>query len=241
MTHLLDAARVRARRLELGLSERQLSAVTGLGQAVVRGIEAGTNHKDLTLGDLTRLAAALTMDVTQLLTAAGPPPSGDDMQDSGPAAADLARVGALLYEVNRLIPVESLAVTAGLTLAQTHAVLGELDVRLRTIGLRVHRLGNTVRVSAEVDAVDAETLRRTWRAHLGRRGLDIGQVHTLHQVCTGRRNKTLTNDQQVTVNQLTNAGLLTCTSSGGAELSADVRYSLLLDEPSANHPPQESS
>lgn len=215
--------------------------MTGLGQAVIRGIEAGTNHKDLTLGDLTRLAAALTMDVTQLLTGAGPPPGGCDMQDSGPAAADLARVGALLYEVDRLIPVESLAGTAGLTLAQTHAVLGELDVRLRTIGLRVHHLGNTARVSADVDAVDAETLRRTWRSHLGRRGLDIGQVNTLHQVRTGRRTKTLTNDQQVTVNQLTNAGLLTRTSSGGAELAADVRYSLLLDEPSANRPPQESS
>jgi hypothetical protein len=89
-------------------------------------------------------------------------------------------------------------------------------------------------VSADVEAVDTDTLRRTWRAHLGRRGLDLGQVHTLHQVHTRRRAKTLTNDQQVTVNQVTNAGLLTRTPSGGAELSADVRYSLLLDEPTAD-------
>ena len=80
-----------------------------------------------------------------------------------------------------------------------------------------------------------ETLRTLWRAHLGRRGLDLGQVHTLHQVRSGRRTKTLTNDQQVTVNELTNAGLLTRTPSGGAELSADVRYSLLLDEPALPH------
>lgn len=237
MTTLLNSARVRTRRLELGLSERELSGVTGLGQAVIRGVEAGTNHKDLTLGELTRLAAALTVDVAQLLTVAEPTTTAAKETQNG---EHLARVCALLHDVNRLIPVESLATTTGHTLEQTHAVLAVLDAQLRTIGLRVHTLGNTVRVCSDVDAVDAETLRRTWRAHLGRRGLDIGQVHTLHQVRAGRRSKTLTNDQQVTVNQLTNAGLLTRTTSGGAELSADVRYSLLLDEPSVSHAFEES-
>ena len=243
MTILLNAARVRARRLELNLSERQLSAITGLGQSVVRSLEAGTNHKDLTLGEVTRLAAALAVDVTQLLThdqpaertgAAEPAAKAGELQDeplsASATATDVSRVGALLHDVDRLIPVESLAVTAELSLERTHAVLRELDSRLRPTGLRLHRLGNTVRICADVDAADAATLRTLWRAHLSRRGLDLGQVHTLHQVRAGRRGKTLTNDQQVTVRQLTNAGLLTRTASGGAELSDDVRYSLLLDE-----------
>ena len=232
MTTLLNAALVRARRLQLGLSERQLSAVTGLGQSVIRSVEAGTNHKDLTLGDLTRLADALAVDPPQLLTSQTTrpdPAAGEDDEDV--SAAELARLGALLYDVDRLVPVESLAVTTGLTLQRTHNVLAALDARLRPIGLRVHTLQNNVRVTPDLDAVDAATLRHTWRAHLGRRGLDIGQVHTLQQVRNGRRSKTLTNDQQVKVSQLTNAGLLTRTTSGGAELSDDVRYSLLLDEP----------
>lgn len=235
MSTLLNAGLVRARRLELGLSERELSAVAGLGQSVIRSLEAGTNHHDLTLGEVHRLAATLTVDVTHLLARDQPErddEAGADAHTDG--STDVGRVGSLLFAVNRLMAVESLAETTGLTLERTHTVLTELDLRLRTIGLRVHRLGNDVRVSADVDAADAATLQRLWRAHLARRGLDIGQVHALHQVRAGRRGKTLTNDQRVTVSQLTNAGLLTRTANGGAELSADVRYSLLLDEPTTD-------
>lgn len=231
MNMLLNAYLIRGRRLELGLSERKLSAVTGLGQAVVRGIEAATNHKDLTLGELQRLADALSLDLTQLLS-----PTAAQNTPPGPASHGkhldhaVAEMGALLHDIDRLIPVESLAETLRRTLEQTHAVLNELDRRLHPVGLRLHRLGNSVKVTSDTDAVTVETLRRSWRAHLGRRGLDTGQAQLVHQVRTGRRTKTLTNDQQVRTAQLTNAGILDRTSSGGAQLSADVRYSLLLDE-----------
>ena len=173
MTTLLNATRIRARRLELNLSERQLSAITGLGQSVIRSLEAGTNHRDITLGELTRLAAALAVDVAQLLNPDHPAGSteaaepaekageldvsvGDESPSADVTAADVSRVGALLHDmVDRLIPVESLAATADLTLEQTHAVLRELDSRLRPAGLRLHRLANTVRICADVDATDA--------------------------------------------------------------------------------------
>ena len=86
-----------------------------------------------------------------------------------------------------------------------------------------------MKVTATADAITTDTLRRSWRAHLGRRGLDSGQVQLIHQVRTGRRAKTLTNGQQVRTAQLTNAGIFERTSSGGAQLAADVRYSLLLE------------
>jgi hypothetical protein len=138
-------------------------------------------------------------------------------------------MGALVHEIDRLVSVESLAETLDYTLEQTHAVLDELDRRLGPVGLRLHRLGNTVKVIGAADAVTTEVLRRSWRAQLGRRGLNIRQAQLVHQVRTGRRTKTLTNYQQMRTAQITNAGLLDRTSSGGAELSQDVRYSLLLD------------
>lgn len=231
MTTLLNTDLIRDRRLELGLSERKLAAVTGLGQAVIRGLEAGTNHKDLTLGDLHRLADALALDAQHLLAATSATEAA-----AGPATRDahldqhVTQVGALLFDVDRLIPVESLALTTGLTLDQTHEVLAELDRRLRAVGLLLHRLNNAVKIWRTSDAVSRETLQATWRAHLARRGLDIGQVTLLQQVRRGRRTKTLTNDQQVTAAQLVNAGILDRTSAGGVDLSADVRYSLLLDD-----------
>jgi transcriptional regulator with XRE-family HTH domain len=229
---LLDADLVRARRLELGLSERKLAALLGVSQTIVRGIEAGTNHKDLTLGDVQRLAGALSVEVHQLLT----PADADAAAPAGPVTHTthldhaVTQLGALLYDIDRLLPVEALAATLGLTLDQTHEALDELDRRLRPAGLLVHRLNNTVKLWRTLDAVTRSTLQYTWRGHLARRGLDVGQAQLLHQVRTGRRVKTMRNDQQVTAAELTNAGIFTRTRSGGVELSPEVRYSLLLDE-----------
>ena len=75
-----------------------------------------------------------------------------------------------------------------------------------------------------------DCLRRAWRAHLGRRGLDAGQVRFLRQATTGRRVKVMSNPQRVTAGALVNAGLLERTPSGGVEMSGDVRYSLLLEQ-----------
>lgn len=72
-------------------------------------------------------------------------------------------------------------------------------------------------------------LQRSWRSQLARRGLDAGQARPLHHTLIGRREKTLTNDQQVTAAELVNAGLLERIPAGGVELSEDVRFSLLLD------------
>jgi transcriptional regulator with XRE-family HTH domain len=230
----LNTALIRARRLELGLSERKFASLTGLGQAVVRGIESGSTHKDLTLGDLDRVAATLSVSLTTLLEEEVPQLTPE--QVAGPLTEQefrshcMAMVGALLFDVGRLVPVESLARTVDLSLGETHRVLTELDALLRPAGLLVHRLGNSVKLWRTSDAVPHEMLQRTWRSQLARRGLDAGQARLLHQTLSGRRDKTLTNDQQVTAAELVNAGLLERTRSGGVELSDDVRYSLLLDE-----------
>ena len=234
MNTLLDSDLIRARRLELGLSERTVAKHLGVGasQSVLRGLEAGTNHKDLALGDLKRLADVLGLQLHQLLA----PPAEKAPVFAGPPTREgwlglaVAQVGALLYDVDHLIPIEALASSTGYTLEQIDDVIDELETHLRQVGLMVHRLGNSVKIWRTIDAVSRSTLQPTWRQHVARCGLDIGQVFLLHQTYTGRRSKTLTNDQKVTTNQLVNAGILTRTASGGAELTPDVRFSLLLND-----------
>jgi hypothetical protein len=218
----------RGRRLELGLSERKLAAVTVRRRAVVRGIEVGPKHKTLTLRDVHGHAGAPSVQVHQLLTSAdrgapqlGPVTSAEHLDHT------VAKLGALLYDVDRLpLPVEALAAT----LDQTPAARDELDRRLRPVGLLMHRLNNPAKLWRVLDAVTHDTLRATWRGHPAPCGSTSARAQMLHRVRTGQRLKTMRNDQQVTAAELTNAGIFTRTRSGGVELSADVRYSLLLDE-----------
>lgn len=67
----------------------------GMTQSVSRGLEAGHNHKDLTLGDLRRLADALTVDLTDLLARAADPtpaPHGPFNRDIASGATMTARM-----------------------------------------------------------------------------------------------------------------------------------------------------
>jgi len=48
------------------------------------------------------------------------------------------------------------------------------------------------------DAAPLQKLQRLRRSGLGSRGLDVVQVWLVRQAMTGRRDKRLTNDQQVT-------------------------------------------
>lgn len=135
----------------------------------------------------------------------------------------------------------ALAQALGLSLDQTEAVLNELDRRLPPLGLLVHRLTNTVKIWPRPDAVRQETLEFSWRAHLARQCLDIGQAHLLHTTLTGRRTKTLTNHEQVTTNELVNAGILTRAPGGGVGLAYDVRYSVMLSSISEGASTQETN
>lgn len=238
---LINHTLVRRRRLELGLSERKLTALLGVGvsQTVLRGIEAGTNHADLTLGDIARLAHHLDLPMHQLLT----PPSAPDVAatDAETAAGPVTptahldtsvrQVAGVLTELNRGIPAQTLAELVELTLTELDEVLIELDTRLRRAGLRLRRLRGDVYLGADDDSIDQDTVRETWRRHLARRSLNLGQAHLLHRAARGEVVKNLGNDERVRGASLVNAGILERTTSGGFELSADTSFSLNPEEP----------
>lgn len=233
----LARARIRSRRLELNLSERDVASHLGASSAVVRSIEAGRVDADLTLGQLAKLGAALGLDLPELLdTRAADPPDHALVPIATSTEDDMAKVGSLLADVRVLVPIEGLADALDWDLTRTHDALNRLDGELRAVGLRVHRLHHDVRIARTVTSVDPETLEDLWRIHLARRSLTITQARLLKHIRDGlvplARNK---ETQKVRLPELSNAGLIVAARSEvGAtarwELAPDVRFSLLLDQ-----------
>lgn len=140
----------------------------------------------------------------------------------------VTRLGAALFEVATLVPVESLAATLDLTLDQVDDAVAELDVRLAPTGLCVHRLHGATKIARRHDSATGTELREHWRGQFARRGLNQSQVRLLRRAALGKVPKTLRNHERVTAGELVNAGLLQRTRSGGVELTPDVVYSLAL-------------
>ncbi len=82
---ILDAALIRRRRAERGLSAREVAKHLGVSGPVVSAIEAGTNHNDVSLAHWLRLAAALEVEPVTLLAPSHP---GHQPPTAAPAAAE---------------------------------------------------------------------------------------------------------------------------------------------------------
>ena len=57
---------LRARRKELHLTQVQLAAMTGISQSYISDMESG-QHPNVTIATIRRIAAALKLDVAELL------------------------------------------------------------------------------------------------------------------------------------------------------------------------------
>jgi transcriptional regulator with XRE-family HTH domain len=227
--------RIRNRRLELGLSERDVAAHCGVSTAVIRSIEAARVDADLTLGQLAKVGAVLGLDLPELLDTHALQPEQEGPAPAGPDD-DVAKLGSLLADIRVLVPVEGLADALNWDLTRTHTALERLDAALRPAGLRLHQLHHDVRIARTVTAVDAQTLEELWRIHLARRSLTITQARLLKALRDGVVPLASNKDtQKVRLPELRNAGLIAAAAaeSGSTakwELTDDVRFSLLLDE-----------
>lgn len=232
-----NGERLRARRLELGLSERRLAALLGIGFSVtiLRSLEAGTNDDELNLAGLRRLAATLDLRPHELLTIAHEAQSNRNDQEHGPLADDehlsatAAIAGALLVEIGRPIPDQVLAELLDINLEELQRVLSALDSTAAAVGLHLRRVHRATALVPHADVLNAEVAQEACRRHLGRSGLDRGQVFVLAKVQREELGKNLSNDTRTRAASLVNAGVLERNASGGFELSGATRFSLCLD------------
>lgn len=84
MAVILDTALIIRRRTELGITARALARFLNVTLAVVRLLELGSNHDEISRALVVRLAAGLGVDVETLLCSPHPQPSAseDDNDDA---------------------------------------------------------------------------------------------------------------------------------------------------------------
>jgi transcriptional regulator with XRE-family HTH domain len=223
---LLDTDRIRRRRVELRLSQRTVAAAIGTAAGVVVGIERGTNHRDLTVAQLARLADTLGLDVVDLFTT--PPPDDDGDSD------DAAVLGAMVELAGILTPVTALAEAAGWTMQRTNDALDVLETRLAAAGLRLHRQPGKVAIVRAVIGDDTDRVKTLVRTHLSRDGVSATEARMLRRIAAGTTPQNPSNPEAVALGVLANAGLIETADGGTGKapmwvLADDVRHSLLLD------------
>lgn len=75
MTYIVNSARLRGRRAELGLSQVGLAKIAGVSPNTVTHLEKDPNI-NVTLAVLSRLCSALDLSITEIMTKAEPKKGG---------------------------------------------------------------------------------------------------------------------------------------------------------------------
>ena len=204
---LLDASALKARRLELGLSERELAADAGTSQVVLRSMEAGINHAELTLATLTGVAGTLGMPIVINPTApaaAGRRPSdqvGAAASAESGASEDARALGAALHEVRVMTSKTLLARGLGWDLARLAAAADVLSEQLGGTGLMLQRPANgQLGVLRDRTAIAADALRRVLEAQAAEPGgLRLNQAELLCEIAAGTFTERDSNAQRATL------------------------------------------
>lgn len=169
-----------------------------------RRIEDATNHPDLSLGVVARLADALILP-RAVLWAEHDPDSHTPTADPDDAG-DAAAVGALLAETEVLTAVEALTDALGWTIRRTK---GDVAIRRRET------------------ATDPRQLQALLKHHHARRSLTLTEAHLLYDIHHDHTEQHITgNNDGVALARLHNAGLIQ--DRDQLDLADDVRVSLML-------------
>ncbi len=133
----LNQRLLRARRMELGLTSREVAREAKVSQGLIKRLEETGDAAVLQVETLTSILNALSLELIDALD-----------RPSAPTAADevVAAIGGLLQERKRGVTTYEIASALGVTLDRIEPALQVLDTNLRSAGLRVHRSSNGVSI-----------------------------------------------------------------------------------------------
>lgn len=220
----LNGEAIKRGRLTLNLSQRALARNTDIRLGFLLKLESGGSSERVTLGQLYKLADALSVDVATLLS---------DGRASHPPKPDDVLVEAALAQVGKAVNKDDLAWALGWEPGRVTDALAALAARLEATGqrLRQHKFGwwglsPAVGVLGDSSAADLD------RATLSEFGLRLSHAKILHKLLAGRPLRRLTPtgaDKATPVGELLRARLVSVVDDG-VVMNADVAFSLCLDD-----------
>ncbi len=231
---LLDTAAVHRLRVQAGYSVRRLARALGTSATTIRGIEDGSNHHQLPLSLIDRLANALGTTTPELFPrpTAVPALPGDDDRT----------IETALHSLDGIVAISDLARALGWSLDRTRAALEALDTRLHGTGSRLHRNAwqqCALRPAAEHLSIDQQHALQ--RIGPRRRGLTNTTARVLMASARGEIDdhwfRTASNADCVALQALLKQGAV-ITRPGKSQIvpAPDVAYAL---DPALSRPPVE--
>jgi hypothetical protein len=133
----LNRQLLRARRMELGLTSREVAREANVSQGLIKRLEETGDAAVLQVETLTAILHALSLDLVDALERPTVPAAEEDL---------VVAVGGLLQERRRGVTAFEIASALGVHLDQVEPALEVLDANLRPAGLRIHRSSSGVSI-----------------------------------------------------------------------------------------------
>jgi len=212
-----DGPRLRDRRLELGLSHRAVASEARLPSTTLLLIETG-RPRSLTLAQLQLLARALGLHIGELFKPAG--------AARAPDSNDAEHLGPLLLRNRTLVRVDDVADALGWDLPRVVAAAGDLDTRLRPVGLCVHAPSGRLALRP-AGRTRTDGIARLDDATEATKGMSSRSARLLLEAAQGRlQPKHLAHSDLPDYDWLAKRGLLQQTTGATITVTAAVRYGL---------------
>lgn len=176
----LDGRFLARRRLELGLTRRQLARAAGVNDSVVNALERGELPPLMKASSFARYAQALAMHPAELFGGAPPAPPTHEPAD------DTAALGALLWSCDQATPRSAVADALGWDAGRVNKAAEALDGQLRSAGLRLLAGPGELSIVAEASSLPpADQVATAVRRQQLRGAVSLHRVKVLLDIANG--------------------------------------------------------
>jgi len=191
-----------------GYSQRQVADQLGVNSNLVAAIEEGTNHADLPVRILTRLADLLGVPAGRLF---------DDHPTEADGDEELVRkVGAILLTVDGQVRIETIAEICDVDLIAVREAIDTLKAKIRALGGAVAETDEGVRLYPDQQTVDQDVVAATVRWVHARHGMTPTEARILDEHRRGAlRTQHFDANDHIAYARLMNAGLIAVAGQSG--------------------------
>lgn len=212
----LHGDRLRLRRLELGLTTRELARSSGVSQTLIKRLEETGDAAAILCGTLQRILDALGASVSEVLCEKG--------TSVGVETDTVARLGALVLERTSAISIPQVAHLLEVDRSDVEDGLRELAARVDSVGIRIRQRFGGVRL---VPAVRAENDNMKMTRHLAAlTDADVALLHRCYHRKATLRSIAATTNGNVSLHRLLGAGLLAIDQEDQIQLGSTAKDAL---------------